>query len=78
LKCGGKTGPKSRKETGSDSEWNGKDLFSSPLRGKTGKKCDFFWQQRKNENGFKYFQLAKSSGGEATHPREGDGIGGAA
>jgi hypothetical protein len=26
----------------------------------------------------KYFQLAISSGGEATHPREGDGIGGAA
>jgi len=50
-----------------------KILFSSPLRGKTGKKCDFLWQQRKNENGFKYFQLAISSGGEATHPREGDG-----
>jgi len=58
-------------------EW--KVVFLSPLRWKTGKKCDFFWQQRKNENGFKYFQLAKiSSEGEATHPREGDGICGAA
>jgi len=67
-----------RKQGRTDRKWK-RVLFSSPLRGKTGKKCDFFWQQRKNENGFKYFQLAKiSSEGEATHPREGDGICGAA